>query len=124
MKWIRLWCEEIWCGSTFSELNTYQFGVWMKLLIAAGLRDNDGTIPSYLIKNLSKGGPNSAFKKAIETLVRNNKITQNEDESLSIVKWANYQTRYEKYYKGKQRPIQGKLAYTCHTDTEGDTEGD
>jgi hypothetical protein len=125
MKWIRLWVEEIYCGTTFEELDFFERGVWFSLLVAAGVRSNNGVIPEVTIRRLNpvkRADRNQRFTNAVSKLHQLDKILILPNGDIEIKNWDKYQTRFEKYYKGKTKPIQGKLAYTCHPDSDSEEE--
>lgn len=117
MRWIRLWVDETINGTTFSELNAEQRGVWYTLLLLAAYSPKPGTIciaegVAYTREQLA------AFTKlTLDVLNRCikhltapgiEKITVNVDGTLSICNWLKYQTEYDRQ-KGYRRGLQGKV---------------
>lgn len=117
MKWIRLWIEETLTGTTFSELNAAQRGVWFSLLILAGRPPNEGRIE--LRKGVGYGLEHLAYDLQVEPDVLNDAILRlievgkvrtlprhspytKANVRLTIAKWGQYQTEYAKYRKGKR----------------------
>ena len=144
MRWIRLWTEETLTGTTFSELNAAQRGVWFSLLVLAGRAPNEGRVElrkgiGYRLEHLAfdlQVEPdvlNDAILRLIEvgkvrTLPRHSAYTK-VNVRLTIAKWGQYQTEYAKYRKGKRNKEIG-VGYTSgHTSrglstTDSDIDSD
>ena len=108
MKWVRLWTDEVIKGTTFTELNLAERGLWWSLLLLAG----DSMTPG--IVELRKGVKyphetlailvncdRKTLRNGIKKLLSVGKISHLDDGRIKINKWDKYQTRYEKYYKNK-----------------------
>lgn len=109
MKWIRLWTEEIFYGTTFQELNVTERGVWFSLLVLAGLGKSHGIVElrrgiGYPLSTLAVliNCEEKLLKKTLNKLCSVSKIKILKDKRIKITKWNKYQTRYEKYYKQRK----------------------
>jgi hypothetical protein len=107
-----VWPDAVFYGTTFQELNAEERGIWFSLLVMAALgeRKEPGII------EMRKGIPYktdvladllnckvTTLRKALKRLVKVEKLAILPDKRLKIKNWDNYQTRYEKYYKGNQQ---------------------
>lgn len=114
MRWVRLWVDEILTGSTFSELNCLEFGIWVKLLLLASksaspgvceLRDGVGASLQWYCETLAI--PKKDLIESLTTLVKNNKIrtipSGDDLFRIEIINFKKYQTVYERYYKDKTK---------------------
>ena len=110
MKWIRLWTEEIFYGTTFQELNVTERGVWFSLLVIAGLGKSHGIVElrrgiGYPLSTLAVliNCEEKLLKKTLNKLCSVSKIKILKDKRIKITNWNKYQTRYEKYYKQRKK---------------------
>ena len=120
MKWVRLWVEETLKGTTFQELDVAERGVWFSLLVMAGdslepgvvqMRKGVGYTPGYLATFINC--EERLLQKALKLLqkVGKIKVTSGSKDGkiyptlpviIEICKWEKYQSRYDKYYKGRE----------------------
>lgn len=132
-KWIRLWVEETFHGTTFQELNATERGIWFSLLIMAGLGQNEGKVelrngipyPKKVLATLISV-PKNTLLRTLNKLEQVQKITLNGDGIITITNWDKYQTRYEKYYKGRKNDgidmPPKSMAEGCQVEGEGEVE--
>ena len=146
MRWIRLWTEETLTGTTFSELNAAQRGIWFSLLILAGRPPREGIVearkgvgyaPEHLALELQVD--KDVLMDAIKRLIEVKKVSTIPSKStrfpleirLKIAKWKQYQTEYAKYRKGKKDKRLGvgytsneTIGYISTTDSDVDVDID
>lgn len=112
MRWIRIWTEETFYGSTFQELNAEERGIWFGLLVMAGLgQPEEGKIQlrkgiGYDIDTLAAllNCPTDVCKNAVNILQKHRKIRVSKTTNvIAISNWKKYQTEYERYRKGRRR---------------------
>jgi len=109
MKWIRIWTEETLRGTTFSELDVKERGIWFSLLVMAGASATPGIVElrkevAYPLEFLAItiNCPLEDLKSTLQKLQHYEKVKILEDGRIKIVNWDRYQTRYQKYVKPKQ----------------------
>jgi len=106
MKWIRLYVEEIFYGTTFEELNLEERGVWFSLLVMAGMPPNPGLVEmrsgkGYTVEMLADvlNCDVKRLKKALDKLKKVGKIEILDKNVIKITNWKSYQTEYQRYKK-------------------------
>jgi len=120
-KWIKLYPEETFKGSTFVELNYKERYVWWGLLLMAGRSPDEGKIykrwdtgykPQELAYELDC--PLSVIKSALDRMVNKRpdedkpKIKILDNGIIEICNWYKYQSEYE-----RQKPYrQSNKSYT------------
>ena len=116
MKWLRIWTVETYHGTTFTELNAAERGIWFSLLVLAGLGPREGFIelrkgvgydPGQLAGSIQVD--EDVLMSAIIRLIELKKVVTVPRKSsefplkvrLKIRNWNRYQTEYQRYRKGK-----------------------
>ena len=111
MQYIRIWVFETLQGTTFTELNCEERGVFWSLCVMAGsnnrnpgiveLRDGVGYSLATLAELLNC--QLDALKLHLQKLKSRkiNKIYVRKNGTIKIVNWKKYQTIYARYYKNK-----------------------
>lgn len=116
MRWIKLWTEEVVKGTTFSELNACQRGIWFSLLALAGI-DGTGFIQAGADRKYTDEALSNILnvnsEDLIETkkiLVKFNKIIVKESGIIEITNWCKYQDEYsrQKPYRITKKAIEKK----------------
>jgi hypothetical protein len=106
MQWLKLWVDETLTGTTFSELNAEERGVWYSLLVLSarqrplGVICVAGGVPMTMeqIAAMIKVVP-AVLCRCLEKLVAVDKLKREPDGTLRVVNWNRYQSEYE-----RQRP--------------------
>jgi hypothetical protein len=116
MKWIKLWTQETITGTTFTELDAAQRGIWFSLLLLAGRAPREGIVEArqgqgYTVEHLA-GEINvdpdlilPTIKRLLEvkkiSLLPKTQAFPPPKLRLKVRNWKKYQTEYARYRKGK-----------------------
>jgi len=125
MKWIKLWTNEVFYGTTFQELNLEERGVWFSLLVMAALPPRDGIVEMregvpYQLDFLADllNCERNLLKKSVKKLEKVKKIRVKEG-FIHIKNWKKYQTEYARYRKGLRESKQKNVQKNVHGDMNG-----
>lgn len=116
MKWIKIWTEEIVKGTTFTELNAENRGIWFSFLALAGL-EGTGLIQAGIGRGYSDISLADILNieltqlvEAKEKLIKFKKIKVSPEGIIEILNWTKYQDEYhrQKPYRVTKKEIHKK----------------
>ena len=100
MKWIKLYCEKWFLGSTRWELSPEERSVWIDLIARAGLNDPPGQIDFFSYEQLATlfNVSQQLIHNCIEKFTQFQKIAVNSisptSHTIKILNWDKYQSGY------------------------------
>ncbi len=116
MKWIKIWTEETVKGTTFTELNAENRGIWFSLIALAGL-EGTGLIQAGIGRGYSDVSLADILNielpqlvEAKEKLIKFKKIKVFPEGIIEILNWTKYQDEYhrQKPYRVTKKEIHKK----------------